>query len=108
MSDQNFTLFGMTEEDIEITSTTTMNVEAATPVNNDGDDDVPVVNEANKEVLESVNHNDFIVSQREGSSFHDWCVQCEDRYDTREVEDRGQIGPLTFFDHNKLDYLITM
>ena len=63
---------------------------------NDVDDDVAVVNEANREVLESVNHNDFIVSQREGSSFHDWCVQCEDRYDTREVEDRGQIGPLTY------------
>ena len=68
----------------------------AAPVEIDVAESEIVVNEANKEVLEPVYPNDFIASQREGSSFHDWCVQCEDRYDVREVEDRGRIGPLTY------------
>ena len=95
MSDQELTMFGMSEEDVEITSTTTMIVEDASVENNVAETEI-VVNEANKEVLEPISPNNFIVLPREGSSFHDWCVQCEDRYDTREVEDRGRIGPLTY------------
>ena len=53
----------MSEENVEITSTSTMNVEAA-PVENDVAEAV-VVNNANKEFLEPINPNDSIVSQNE-------------------------------------------
>ena len=44
----------------------------------------------------TVNPMTFILTHREGSSFHDWFVQCEGQYDTREVKKLGHIGPLTY------------